>query len=98
MGKQGKRWIKKREFMVYYFIYKTIGCNKSVNIGELLDLITSTFGFNRKTSLNIIKHLIRIGLLKKQEPMVVSPRCINEVLDSYLEDYISSRKKRLQKK
>lgn len=93
----GKKWPKKREFITYYLIYKTYGCNKPVNIGHLIDLLVSVLGFNRKVSINMIKHLIRMGFLKREGQLLVTPLCLNVILNDYLDDYIRVRARRKER-
>lgn len=92
-----KRWIKKREFMVYYLIYKEYGCNRDININELIELIMSKLFFNRKTSVNILKRLVKMGFLSRGYEMTVSPKCLEQLLDEYLQQYIDTRRKNVMK-
>lgn len=83
--------------MVYYLIYKEYGCNRDININELIELVMSKLFFNRKTTINILKRLVKIGFLSRRYKMVVSPKCLEQLLDEYLQHYISTRKKSIMK-
>ena len=94
--KKISRWPKKREFLAYYLIYKEYG-DKEVNIGNVIDLLIKSFCVNRKTAINIIDHLARIGFVERTRPLYVRCLSLNDILDKILCSYIESRKKRCKR-
>jgi hypothetical protein len=87
-----RRWLKKREFLAYYMIYRRLGSR--ADQGEILALLRSVFP--RRTARNILKRLRRAGLLTPLagETLVYEVRDLHEYLDSLLSSYISMRKER----
>ncbi len=84
------RWLKKREFLAYYLLYRTYGSN-CFNIGEAMDLLIQRYCCSRKVAHNIVKRLYRLGLLVKEDNLVYRCRDLFEVLDTYLTTYITRR-------
>lgn len=56
------RWLKKREVVIYFLLYKKFRYDK-FNLGEALDVLNPYF--SKKVSLNTIKFLSKIGLITK---------------------------------
>ncbi|RLG83164.1 MAG: hypothetical protein DRO40_05530 [Thermoprotei archaeon] len=84
------RWLKKREFLSYYLIYKVYG-SRNFNIGEASDLLIQKFCCSRKVAYNIIKRLYKTGLLIKVDKAIYKCRDLHDALDSYLSTYILKR-------
>ena len=84
------RWLKKREFLAYYLIYKAYG-SRNFNIGEASDLLIQEFCCSRKVAYNIIKRLYKTGFLIKVDKVIYRCRDLYEVLDNYLSTYILKR-------
>ena len=90
------RWLKKREFLAYYLIYRVYG-SKSFNIGEASDLLIQRFCCSRKVAYNIIKRLYRLGLLVKEDKITYKCKDLFEVLDNYLSTYALKRCRQYRK-
>ncbi|ARM76583.1 hypothetical protein B6F84_11510 [Acidianus manzaensis] len=71
------RWLKKREVVIYFLLYRKFQYN-DFNLGEALDTLSPYF--SKKVSLNSIKYLTKIGLINKIRPL--------EYKLSNFEDYI----------
>lgn len=84
------RWLRKRDFLAYYLIYKVYS-SKNFNIGEAVDILIKKFCCSRKVAYNIIKRLYRMGLLIKVDKVVYKCRDLLEVLDDYLSSYTLKR-------
>lgn len=56
------RWLKKREIVIYFLLYKKFRY-ENFNLGEALDTLSPYF--SKKVSLNSIKFLAKIGLITK---------------------------------
>nr|MCL7344092.1 hypothetical protein [Candidatus Aramenus sulfurataquae] len=54
------RWLKKREVVVYYLLYRKFRFDK-FNAGEALDALKPYF--SKKVSLSVIKYLSKKGLV-----------------------------------
>ncbi len=54
------RWLKKREVVVYFLLYRKFKFDK-FNIGEALDVLSPYF--SKKVSLSVIKYLSKKGLI-----------------------------------
>ncbi len=84
------RWLKKREFLAYYLLYKVYG-SRNFNIGEASDLLIREFCCSRKVAYSIIKRLYKIGFLIKVDKAIYKCRDLYEILDNYLLIYIFKR-------
>ncbi|BFH74345.1 hypothetical protein SJAV_22890 [Sulfurisphaera javensis] len=56
------RWLKKREIVIYYLLYKKFKYNE-FNIGLAIDLLSPYF--SKKTIKNTIKYMTKIGIINK---------------------------------
>ncbi|MCI2414887.1 MAG: hypothetical protein MPF33_06550 [Candidatus Aramenus sp.] len=54
------RWLKKREVVVYYLLYRKFRFDK-FNVGEALDTLKPYF--SKKVSMSVIKYLSKKGLI-----------------------------------
>jgi hypothetical protein len=90
-----KRWLKKREFMVYmllYFYSKSIG-KKEFNEEELVDIVKLILG-SKRVSRNVIRHLVKQGLLERKKPLRYRVRDFEEIFSAVLSDYVCKRLER----
>jgi hypothetical protein len=90
-----KRWLKKREFMIYYMLglYAKSKGEQCFNEGELLYVILPAIG-SKRVARNIIRHLIRQGLLERKSPLYYCVRSFDEVFTRALAHYIAGRLRR----
>lgn len=79
------RWLKKREIVIYYILYKKFR-NNPFNIGEALVLLMPYF--SKKVIRNIIKYFIKIGLLIKlsetEYKLIPLEEYLNDISFKYL--------------
>lgn len=87
-----RRWPKKREFLAYYLLYRSFGCSRALNLGELLDRLEPYFG--KKVSVSLIRRLTHLGFLYRKNAVDYRVACLEEVLDRYLDAYLEARKRR----
>ena len=92
-----QKWLKKRDFLAYYFLWKTYRTNE-FNLGEALNLLHTTFCYSKKTAANIIKRLYKLGLLQRINYMVFKCLDLDTVLQAYLRSYIKCRGKACKSK
>jgi len=85
------RWPKKREFMVYYYLSKKFRGERQ-SIHQLISDVKDAFNYNTKTAKNIVKRLIKLKYLVRIDGNNIIVRSYQEVLDDYLNDFISKRK------
>ena len=88
------RWLKKREFLAYYLLFRTFN-RKKVNIGELISILG--LFFSRKTTFNIIKRLRKLGLLKQINELEYEITDLQVFLDTISAHYFLQRLKRTLK-
>jgi hypothetical protein len=60
------KWLKKREVIIYYLLYKKFGYNE-FNIGEAID--TLSLYFSRKIIFTSIKYMTKRGLITKLDDL-----------------------------
>lgn len=84
------KWFKKRDFMVYYVLFKTYG-GESFNLGEAIDLVRENFCFNRSTAISILRRLLRLGLITQRSELEYVCTNLVTVLDSLLNHYKNIR-------
>ncbi len=87
-----RRWLKKREFLAYYLVYKRFGGRAS--IGEIIGVLREYF--TPRVAKNLFKRLRRVGLLKPLQPSgeTYEVRSPEDYLDSLLRDYLERRRAR----
>ncbi|AAY80659.1 hypothetical protein [Sulfolobus acidocaldarius] len=56
------RWLKKREIIIYFLLYKKFETEK-FNIGEAIQVLSPYF--SKKVSINVIRYLTKVGLVIK---------------------------------
>ena len=82
------RWPKKREFIMYYLIFRVFGCKK-VNIGNIIDILSPFL--SRKNAYRIIKGLKQLGLLRQIDKLTYEVVDLQEYLDRVAASYITQR-------
>ena len=85
------RWLKKREFLAYYLLFRTFN-HKKVNIGDMIDTLSLFFG--KKTTFNIIKRLKKLGLLKQVNKIEYEVTDLLMFLDAISVQYFLERLRR----
>ncbi len=91
----GRRWIKKREFVIYYLLWKKYKDN-CVNRGEVLDLVSEIVG-SKKTASNIVSVLIKRGFLRRCDTISYRAISFEEAFMTSVVSYVLQRLKRLGK-
>jgi len=88
------RWLKKREIIIYYLLYKKFKDNK-FNVGEVFDLLLPYF--SKKVIKNTFSYLVKTGLIikvNKMEYRVISfDEYFNEIALKYLKRRSTLRRK-----
>ena len=87
-----KRWLKRREFLVYYMLWRSFG-EDCFNLGEAIDILRPVAGGKRLAE-RLVKMLVRHGLLERCRPLEY--RAINPLsyLDREAAEYIAGRLRR----
>jgi hypothetical protein len=87
-----RRWFKKREFMFYYMLLKySQSAGRSIlDFGEAVDAVRAVVG-SKRVAENIVRGLIRRGLLERVQPLRYRVRGLEEVLDEQLVRYVGGR-------
>ena len=90
------RWLKKREFLAVYLISNR--CSTSdCNLGEIIDLLTKSLCMSKKTAFNVVKRLIKLRLLERKDKIHFRAKSIDDILNSYLNTYVSTRCSKLKR-
>ena len=89
---RGPRWLKKREFLAYYLLYRTYQ-GRCTNLGELVDTLRPLLG-GRRAATRMVKMLARLGLLRRCGPLSYEPLDLHEHLDELLLRYLAGRLRR----
>ena len=90
--------IAKRELSTAILLYKLYG-EESVNIGLVIDTIKRELGVTRRTAVNIVRRLRKLGFLVVESgDVAVNVRLRNPclVIEEYALNYLKSRKSRLE--
>lgn len=82
------RWLKKREFITYYLLFRLFK-GREVNIGEIIGVL-SLF-MSRKTAFNIVRRLKHLGLLKRTNKVDYEVIDLQEYLDRIATVYLIQR-------
>ncbi len=90
------KWFKKRDFMVYYALFKTYG-GRSFNLGEAIDLVGESFCLNRSTAISILRRLLKLGLVTRRSELEYVCTDLIVVLDGLLNHYKNIRLSRCVK-
>lgn len=90
-----KRWPRKREFLAYYILYRytRLKNTNSINYGEALQLLRSVLG-SKKVADNVIRGLVKQGLLRRIRPLYYEVPDIYSILDEAAVGYIALRLRR----
>ncbi|EZQ06789.1 hypothetical protein CM19_05280 [Candidatus Acidianus copahuensis] len=82
------RWLKKREVVIYFLLYRKFGYSQ-FNLGEALYELSPFF--SKKVSLSVIKYLVKLGLLIRNNNYYFTLVPFEEyiLLNSY--DYLKRR-------
>jgi predicted transcriptional regulator of viral defense system len=82
--------------MIYYLLslYSRFRGRKCFNEGELIDIINIVIS-SKRISRNIIRHLIRQGLLERVKPLIYCVKDLDEVFRQVLITYIAGRLRRI---
>ena len=91
----GKRWIKKREFVIYYLLWKKYRDN-CVNRGGVLDFVSEIVG-SKKTARNIVNVLVKRGFLRRCDTVSYRVISFEEAFMPTVISYVLQRLKRLGK-
>lgn len=84
------KWFKKRDFIVYYMLFKTYG-REAFNLGEAIDLVKENFCFNRSTAISILRRLLKLGLITQRSDLEYVCTDLIAILDSLLNYYRNAR-------
>ena len=90
------RWPKKREFMVYYYLFLHCGCEETT-IEKLVQAVRTKLHYNSKTARNIVKRLVNLGYIVKLNKSRARIRSPDEVLIELLVHYLINRSKKARK-
>jgi len=82
------RWLKKREIVIYFLLYRKFGYNV-FNLGEALDVLKPFF--SKKVSLSAIKYMQKIGLINKVDFLEYRLSNFNEYIYLMSIDYLKRR-------
>ncbi|MET1101757.1 MAG: hypothetical protein ABWW69_04690 [Pyrodictiaceae archaeon] len=87
-----KRWPKRREFLVYYTLWRIFD-DREFNLGEAIELLAPFFE-SKKVLTRLIKRLVRQGFLERVEPLRYKAKDLLELLDEATAIYLAKRMKR----
>jgi hypothetical protein len=82
------RWLKKREIVIYFLLYRKFGYNV-FNLGEALDVLRPFF--SKKVSLSAIKYMQKIGLINKVDFLEYRLSNFDEYIYLMSIDYLKRR-------
>ena len=85
--------LRKREIAAYYLLLK----KGEMNLGEAIDLISQQLCTTKRTARNIVKRLIRLGLVKKKvnsTSIMVFPIEPERVLEDLYDAYSAHRRRK----
>jgi hypothetical protein len=82
------RWLKKREIVIYFLLYRKFGYNV-FNLGEALDVLKPFF--SKKVSLSAIKYMQKIGLINKVDLLEYRLSNFDEYIYLMSIDYLKRR-------
>ncbi len=87
------RLLKKRELLAFYILCKD--GEREYNIGEVLDIIMNELILSRKVAWNVLRRLIRLGLLRRINNVYVKCIDFSHYFDSLLRSYKEGRVRRI---
>ncbi len=83
-------WPDKREIAAYVLLKERLGSR--FNIGDALDVLQQYYP--KKAAMNILKRLVKLGLLEKVGPYEYATKDLWEYLKEKSYEYLEARKKR----
>ena len=84
-------WPSKREIAAYVLLRESFG-KESFNLGDALDVLTKYYP--KKASMNILKRLVKLGLLEKIGPYEYRTRDLWEYVKERSYEYLEARRRR----
>ena len=93
----GEVKIRRRELAAAILLYKIYGVGR-VNVGLVVDALGSEMGVTRRTAINIVKRLRKLGFLsywRDNTGLYVKLRNPCSVLEDYAMIYIKSKRERI---
>ncbi len=88
------RLLKKRELLAFYILCKD--GEREYNIGEALDIIMNELILSRKVAWNVLRELIRLGLLRRIDNVYVKCIDFSRYFDALLRSYREERARRIR--
>ncbi|GEM_PF-2500378 len=90
-----RRWIKKRELMAYHILrrYVEVMGTNSINVGDAVEILRDVHG-SKRVARNVLRSLIKKGLLVREKPHVYSVVPLTDMLDKIAVHYIAGRLRR----
>jgi Mn-dependent DtxR family transcriptional regulator len=91
--------VRRRELASVILLYKLHGTGK-VNLGLVVDTLRNEMGVTRRTAVNIVKRLRKLGFLsisRDSEGLYVELRNPCSVLEEYAMNYVRYRRERALK-
>uniref|UniRef100_A0A7J3ZKR8 MarR family transcriptional regulator n=1 Tax=Fervidicoccus fontis TaxID=683846 RepID=A0A7J3ZKR8_9CREN len=89
------RWPRKREFMVYYYLFLRCG-GEETTIERLTEAVRATFYYNSKTAKSIVRRLVNLGYIVRLDRSRARIRSPDEVLLELLGQYLINRSKQVR--
>lgn len=87
------RLLKKRELLAFYILCK--GGEREYNLGKALDIIMKELILSRKVAWNVLRRLIRLGLLRRINNVYVKCIDFSYYFDALLRSYREGRVRRM---
>lgn len=88
--------VSKRELAAAILLHKAYGSN-TVNLGLILDMLVKEMGVTRRTALNIVKRLRKLGFLSVKHTgtsIDVEVRNPCSVIENVMLEYVRARRER----
>ncbi|WP_184650928.1 MULTISPECIES: hypothetical protein [Sulfurisphaera] len=82
------RWLKKREIVIYYLLYRKFR-NDKFNIGLALDTLSPYF--SKKVIKNTLKYMVKLGLIVKVNELEYRLISFDEYLSIVSYEYLKRR-------
>jgi len=86
------RLLKKRELLAYYVLCRE---EREYNVGEAIDIIIEKLFLSRKVAWNILRRLVRLGLLTRIDNIHIKCRGFYNYFDALLQSYRERRAHRI---
>ncbi|HDD26631.1 MAG TPA: hypothetical protein ENF75_06040 [Acidilobales archaeon] len=88
-------FIRKRELVIYYILSKHYGINGKFNIGDAYDVFK--WALSRKVFRNVIKRLVKYGLIERLDRYVYVIKPLDNYLDKLMYGFLCSKLMRYAK-